>query len=297
MTSPSGLTTSVPQSGHFFGHPEGLGPGLVVACRADDLRNHVARPLDDDDVSLADLLSVDVLLVVERRTGDGDATDLDRLEERPRIERTRATDADVDLQQLRLSGHGRPLECARPARPAVEHAEPALLVERVDLDHDPVDLVVELGPALLPASARLCDVLDRLQPLGEGVRREAAIPQPLEHLELPREADAVRVTCPVDPDGERPIGRDRRVLLPHRAGRGVPWDSARASDSCPRGARSARGSRTAAGRPRPAPRRRQAGGRLRMRSGMARIVRRFGVTSSPWTLSPRVAPRTNTPSS
>ena len=33
-----------------------------------------------------------------------------------------------------------------------------------------------------------------------------------------------------------------------------------------------------------------------MRSGMARIVRRFGVTSSPSTPSPRVAPRAKTPS-
>ena len=32
-----------------------------------------------------------------------------------------------------------------------------------------------------------------------------------------------------------------------------------------------------------------------MRSGIDLIVRRFGVTSSPWTPSPRVAPRTNSP--
>ena len=44
-----------------------------------------------------------------------------------------------------------------------------------------------------------------------------------------------------------------------------------------------------------------AGGRfpsaLRIRSGIALIVRRFGVTSSPRSPSPRVAPRTKTPSS
>ena len=34
-----------------------------------------------------------------------------------------------------------------------------------------------------------------------------------------------------------------------------------------------------------------------MRSGIDLIVRRFGVTSSPWTPSPRVAPRTKRPSS
>jgi hypothetical protein len=35
--------------------------------RADDLRDHVAGALDDDEVTLADVLAVDVLLVVERR--------------------------------------------------------------------------------------------------------------------------------------------------------------------------------------------------------------------------------------
>ena len=53
----------------------------------------------------------------------------------------------------RLGGHRRPLERARPARAAVEGAEAGLLLERVDLDHDPVDLVVELGAPSLPLVA------------------------------------------------------------------------------------------------------------------------------------------------
>ena len=51
----------------------------------------------------------------------------------------------------------------------VQRAEPPLLLERVDLDHDPVDLVVELDASLLPRAARLGDRLDGLEPLGERV--------------------------------------------------------------------------------------------------------------------------------
>ena len=95
----------------------------------------------------------------------------------------------------------------------MEDAEPALLVERVDLDHDAVDLVVELHAALLPLDARGGDVLDRLEPLGERIRAQAALAQPREHLRLRLELDAFAMPDAVDPDRQRAVGGDRRVLL------------------------------------------------------------------------------------
>ena len=172
----------------------------MLARRADDLRNHVAGPLDDDDVALADLLAVDVLLVVERRAGDGDAADLDGLEDGPGIESAGATDPDVDLQQLRLRGHRRPLERTRPARPAVEHAEPPLLIERVDLDHDPVDLVVELDAARLPRAAGFGDSSTDSSRSANGF---VGNPRSRSHSSIsdwPAKLDALRVPRPVDPD-------------------------------------------------------------------------------------------------
>ena len=84
---------------------------------------------------------------------DGDAADLDRLERGPRIERPRSADADVDLVEPRLRSHRRPLEgAAQRGRRAARRA--ALLVDRVDLDHDPVDLVVELDALRLPRRGR-----------------------------------------------------------------------------------------------------------------------------------------------
>src|SRR5439155_2857627 len=81
----------------FLRHLERLRARLVLAGGPDDLRDHVARALHDDDVALADVLAVDVLLVVQGRARDGDAPDLDRLEHRPRVERAGAADANQDL--------------------------------------------------------------------------------------------------------------------------------------------------------------------------------------------------------
>jgi hypothetical protein len=97
--------------------------------RTDDLRDHVARALHDDRVADADVLAVDVVLVVERRVRDGDAADLDRLQLRPGVERTCPPHSDADLQEFCLRGHRCPLVGARPARTAVELAQATLLVE------------------------------------------------------------------------------------------------------------------------------------------------------------------------
>src|SRR4029078_57927 len=133
----------------------------------DDLRDHVARALHDHVVADTDVLAGDVLFVVESRARDRDASDLDRLKESPRIERARAADTDPDLVQPSHCGHRRPFVATRPAGPLVQAAETPVLVVRFDLDHDAVDLVVELPTAKLPRAARLGDLVDRLDALRE----------------------------------------------------------------------------------------------------------------------------------
>src|SRR5207253_3742281 len=135
-------------------HPELLRSAAMRARRTDDLWDDVAGALDDDVVALADLLAIDVLFVVQRRASDGDAADLDRLHDRPRIERAGAAHSDSDLEQPRHRRHRRPLVGACPAGARVQGSKSPLLVEGVDLDHDAVDLVVELQPPFLPLDAR-----------------------------------------------------------------------------------------------------------------------------------------------
>jgi len=52
----------------------------VLRSGPDDLGDHVSGALHDDEVALADVLAIDVLLVVERRVRDRDAADVHRLE-------------------------------------------------------------------------------------------------------------------------------------------------------------------------------------------------------------------------
>src|SRR5262249_19087329 len=139
----------------------------------------------------------------------------------PGVQRAGAADADRDLEQLRLRGHRRPLEGARPARPGVKRTEDGLLGERVDLDHDPVDLVVELVTPSLPVVAGLRDGLDRLEPFRERVRAEAVLTQPGELFPVGREVEPLTTAGPVRPHGKGARRRDRAVLLAERAGCGV----------------------------------------------------------------------------
>ena len=118
IASPSGSTIAAPHSGQGR-HPELLRTAPVRPGRADDLR--MTSPARwTKRRPRADALAVDVLLVVKRRPRHGDAADLHRLDDRPRIERARPADADADLEQPRHRGHRRPLVRARPARPLVE---------------------------------------------------------------------------------------------------------------------------------------------------------------------------------
>ena len=186
----------------------------VRARRPDDLRDHVAGALDDHVVALANLLAVDVLLVVQRRretvtpptsTGSSSAHGLSAP-----VRPTR-----IDLQELRLRRHRRPLEGARPPRPRVEDAEPALLLELVDLDHDPVDLVVELhAPASQSRSA------PRPPRPTRAARRTGSCgsraPQPRERLRCDP-SSSPRARRRRRPTPRRPRRCDRRVLLPERA--------------------------------------------------------------------------------
>ena len=106
----------------------------------DDLRDHVARPLDHDRVADHDLGAVadrraeavealDVVLVVERDVDHRHAAHRHRIEPPDRRQRAGAADLDVDLPQHRRRLLGRELVRDRPARLAGDKA-PALAAGR-----------------------------------------------------------------------------------------------------------------------------------------------------------------------
>ena len=105
-----------------------------AACPATgphDLRDDVAGALHDDGVADADVLARDLVLVVQRRVGDDDAADGDRLEPGDRRQRAGAADLDLDVAQHRRRLLGRELVRDGPARRARDEAEPLLQIEPV----------------------------------------------------------------------------------------------------------------------------------------------------------------------
>ena len=65
-------------------HLPGHRAGPVLSRRADDLRDHIAGPLNDHEITFTDVLAVDVLLVVQRCGRYGHAADLRPARARPR---------------------------------------------------------------------------------------------------------------------------------------------------------------------------------------------------------------------
>ena len=149
--SPSGWSTSAPQTGQCVGSVySGRFALRSSQHRADDARDHVAGADHGHDVADADVVVADVVLVVQRRVGDGRAADLHRLEHGVGVEHAGAADADHDVEQLRARVARAELVGDRPARVFAGGAELRLQREVVDLDHDAVDLVVERLALRLP---------------------------------------------------------------------------------------------------------------------------------------------------
>ena len=107
----------------------------------------ISRPSRKRFAVAADAL--DVVLVVQRGVLHDDAADADRLELGDRRQRAGAADLDLDVVEHGDGALGREFVRDRPARAARDEAEPLLPVEPVDLVDDAVDVVVELGAALL----------------------------------------------------------------------------------------------------------------------------------------------------
>lgn len=93
-----------------------LGSIAILRKRGNYLRDHIPRPLNDHSIADAQILTSDVLLVVEGRELDGRTADGHGLEHRERNERTGPADVDLDVAQRRHLRRRREFESNRPAR-------------------------------------------------------------------------------------------------------------------------------------------------------------------------------------
>ena len=124
-----------------------LGPRLFD--HRDDLRNYIAGALQDDAVADADVLTLDLVFVMQGRAGDDHAAHRDRLQYGNRRQRARASDLDRDIPQPGLGLLGRKLVGQRPARRAAHHAQALLPIASVHFVDDPVDVIGEFSPPRL----------------------------------------------------------------------------------------------------------------------------------------------------
>jgi hypothetical protein len=111
----------------------------------DHLRDDIAGALDDDRVALADILALDLVLVVQRRAPHHDAADSDRLQLGDRCQRAAPPDLDDDVIDDCLRLLRRKFMRERPARRAADEAQALFKVEVVDLIDDAVDVVRQAG--------------------------------------------------------------------------------------------------------------------------------------------------------
>ena len=154
ITSPSGFTIGVSQSGQRSGIRNSCVPGRCAPAGPTiwGITSPARWMITSSPSRICLRLMSSSLCSVARDTVTPPTST--GCEDRPRVQRPGAPDADRDLVEPRHRGHRRPLERARPARPLVQRAEAALLVERVDLDHDAVDLVVERRCGGAPSRGR-----------------------------------------------------------------------------------------------------------------------------------------------
>jgi hypothetical protein len=164
--------------------PDRLGAVARIDDRAHHLGDDVAGTLEHDRVADPQVLAPDLVDVVERRVAHGRPADEDRGDMRDRGHGAGPPDVDADLLELRGHLLGRELVGGRPARGARDEAEPLLVGQRVDLDDDPIGLVVELAARLGPLLGEGDDLLDALDRRVVRVDREAEAPEQLERLRV-----------------------------------------------------------------------------------------------------------------
>ena len=222
ITSPSGRTAALPQTGQWSGKRKAPNSGWpLVLHDLNDLGNHVAGPLDDDQIADPHILADDLVLVVQGGAADHHAADRHRLQLRDRSHGARPADLDRDRLQPRLRLLRRELVSDGPARSAADESKPLLPVQPVDLVDDAVDVE---GQRRAPLLHLIVVAQQRLGPVAQFRRLigpEAPLLQPLPDLPLGRTQRLRHLAPGIAEEPQRTPGGDPRIELPQAAGGGI----------------------------------------------------------------------------
>ena len=168
--SPSGRSTSDPQTGQRIGQPEFfLFARTFFGNYLDDLGNHISSPLNHHGIPDTNIFSVDFILVVQSGAADRYPSDMDRLQDRRRGQSPGPSHVDDDVENL--GGHllGLELESQSPPGAAGDRSQVLLEAEGVDFDDHPINLIGELLPELIHFPVVFQDLFDILAapPVGD----------------------------------------------------------------------------------------------------------------------------------
>ncbi len=107
--------------------------------RSDNFRNHITGALNDDNVSLSDVFTADLIVVVKGCSRYGHAANVYRLKVSHRIEAAGSPNRDKDSIEAGERLFGGELVSDGPARTPCCRSQARLIRKVVDFDHSPVD--------------------------------------------------------------------------------------------------------------------------------------------------------------
>ena len=163
----------------------------------------------------------DLVGVVQRGVRNRGAGEGHRLENGHRGHRAGPTDLDADVPQHGRGLLGRKLVRDGPPGELGGGAQALPKLDPIDLDHDAVGLEVQVVPAVLPARAPGREGVGARAPLPVRLDRHAPPLQGLERLVVGFEAGGAHDL--IGPEPQATSGHLRRIEIPQRAGRRVPW--------------------------------------------------------------------------
>src|SRR6185437_817850 len=176
---------------------------------ADNLWDDVAGALDDDRVAFANVLALDLILVMQGGAADDDAADRDRLELGNRRQRAAPADLDADLLEQRLRLLRREFMRDRPARRPRDEAQTLFEVEIVHLIDDAVDVVGQRGAFLADAAMKRQELVDAEAELRQRIDGEAPGREMLQRLAMRLGESRALLAPSIGEESERALRRDR----------------------------------------------------------------------------------------
>src|SRR3569832_1686341 len=189
---------------------------------AHHFRYHIAGAADDHRITVAHVLAMHLIFVVQCRIGDSHATHKYRLQARGRRDRARTAHLHVDGRHDRHGLFGGIFVRERPARRARDVAQLTLLREVIDLVHHAVDVVRQIGAFEREVGVIGETAVDALHHGALGRHAQAPLLQLFQDGAVALgQVAALHHTDPITIHVEWSARRDARIELTQAACRGV----------------------------------------------------------------------------